>query len=1469
MSVGDVPAELQVRIRRAVGDALRRPDARRRMSGTSLLAVICAAALAPIAAAGMAAGPVLAASAGLAGALGGNALTDIVLAAVARLRGAGEDVSQASVEAELAVRLDQLLTAQGEMTSDLRQAIAMVLRSPVVMDAAVEAAARDERLLVIMAEGFAALSGQFGEFEHLLGDVRQAVWTLSGSLRQQETERRVDRERDRQHALMLMRVLEAVERQADTARDDIAGSQVDPAWRDCPYRGLMPFEERDCRVFYGRGDLVGRLIQRLAERLDATGLLLVVGASGAGKSSLIRAGLMPRLAAGALGPGSQYWPRRVIRPTASPLRELAGHLADLAGTDPVSAYLAMRAAPDQTPLLAEKAVRTAVATRAASAAGDLVPARLLLIVDQLEELFTMGGGVGTAVDRDAFVAALSALAAAPGGTRAVPWALVVAAVRGDFLDRVIAYPSLACAVDTGPFTVGPMSEPELRQAITGPAAEADLIVDPALADTVISQLRAQRAEGDLGCGVLPLLSQAMAATWENREGSTLSLRAYWRAGGVGDAVNRSAQTAYEGLTTGQQAAARLVFSQLTAVTVDGQVARRRCARDELRPASAQLAADADAVIDIFTARRLLAVGADGVEIAHDVLLQAWRQFRDWIGDDRLDRALYSQLVSDARAWEHNHRAAAYLYRPGRLAAVEAAVARWAAAAARYPPIPATCRAFLAAARRAARRSSRRRGAAIACLLILTLAATTAALFAVRKAAEASRQHAIALSRQLAAESLVLNPADDISARRLAVAAWDVYPTSQARAALTTLMAEQQQQGFLPGNVPGDAAVSMAFSPDGTLLAAAYEHGQVRLWNLATEQPAAIPAPSGGADGVAFSPDGRFLAILGADGEVLLWNLTTDRRAASLRAGHGNQAIVMEFSADGKHLIAAAGGTVRSWNFATGQEQGSESFPGNVVALGAGARLLATVDRDGTVRVWRRVTGRRIGPSIKEPDTASDSIEITFSLDGKLIGYTDFSHNEIYDTDRGIPLPSIPYFSSMLNATAFGPDDILAFSNVEDNGGSIRIWNPVTQRDVGSSFSGITVSYLPEGSPDVNSVRSLAFSPDGRLLAAGDSNGDIRLRNLATGLPAGGSVPADTGTDVVNGITFSPDGHLLASAGGDGYLRLWNPATGRQAGASLLATDSRGANGVNGVAFSTASGLLASAGGDGYIRLWNPAAGRQVRTLPAAAYLGFNSLGVNGVAFSPRGGLLAGAGTDGYVRLWSAATGRLVGKPLRADPGSFGGVNGVAFSAGSRLLAAAGTDGYVRLWNPMTGRQVGEPLRADPGVGLGFWGDSSIESAGVNGVAFSPDGGLLAGAGADGFVRMWNPATGGQIARLPADPGIAGGVRGVAFSPDGSLLASADADGEVRLWLVSTGQPIASIPVAAAGADDNVSRVAFSPDGRLLAGSGAGGGAGGIVRIWQVWLFTHTYTALCAEVGPPDDAEWKQYAPGEREPRVCA
>ena len=296
----------------------------------------------------------------------------------------------------------------------------------------------------------------------------------------------------------------------------------------------------------------------------------------------------------------------------------------------------------------------------------------MLIVDQFEQVFTLNPDLGGEATRQAFITALCSAAANPVGPGQVPPALVVIAVRGDFWDQCAAVPELVSALQDGQFVVGPMTESELRVAITGPAEAAGLRIDPALTDTILGDLRA--AGEDRSAGVLPLLSQAMALTWEQREGDRLTSHGYAQAGGVSRAVQTGADRAYGALPAGQQAIAREVLRSMTVASRDGGLARRPVTREDLYaglPGAAR--ADIDAVLDAFAAERLTVLDGDKAQLSHDVLLRAWPRLRGWLEEDQASWILYGQLADAAAAWHDSHDDPSFLYRGTQLTALQQAV----------------------------------------------------------------------------------------------------------------------------------------------------------------------------------------------------------------------------------------------------------------------------------------------------------------------------------------------------------------------------------------------------------------------------------------------------------------------------------------------------------------------------------------------------------------------------------------------------------------------------------------------------------------------------------------------------------------------------------------------------------------------------------------------------------------------------
>jgi WD40 repeat protein/transcriptional regulator with XRE-family HTH domain len=1219
------------------------------------------------------------------------------------------------------------------------------------------------------------------------------------------------------------------------------GARAHAAVSASPYRGLSAFEEQDAAFFFGREMASAQVLERMSRRLEGTGLLVVSGVSGAGKSSLLRAGALPRIRETGLAsaPGSRSWPCLLFTPTRSPLDELALHVALLAGADASAVRRGLEADPAGFALTARQAALAEPRRPAAPAAErDRPPQqrRLLLVVDQFEQLFTQCADEG---QRRAFITALHAAATARHGPHQPPAALVVLGVRADFEARCADYPQLTDAVQDR-YLVTSMTERQLRLAISEPAKKAGSKVDDDLVGVLLAEVR-NGQPGTFGAGVLPLLSHALDQAWRCRTGETVALGDYERTGGIEGAVADSAQRTYDRLTPAQQAAARHVFTRLITISSEGVDSANRATKAELTEGnSATEAQDVETVLEAFAAQRLLTIAADTVEISHEALLTAWPLLRDtWLTETRADRIVRTRLHNTAAEWARQSRDPSYLYSGSLLQAANETAARIGADPDRNPPLSPTEQDFLHASDHAQRRTARRRYAVIAGALAFVLAVVTAGI-ALRNAASASRQHTIAFSRELAFESLSINSVNPVTARRLAVAAWRVFPTAEANSAMTALLVGQQQNGILPAD-PREVS-DVAFSPNGKLLATTGSDGTVRLWNPVTDQAVGAPLQAGSAQGgasvVAFSPDGKLLASAsGNSGTVRVWNPVTRRPVGTPLHNDGWGVYGLAFSPDSKLLASEDGNaTVRFWNTVTRQPFGAplQTHAGQSgLAFSPNGKLVA-VGGKGTVRLWDPVTGH--SAPLLTGSSAHSVSAVAFSPNGKLLATASDGSVQLWNPVTHRPVGAALRVTGSPDGVfdvKFSPDGKLLAS--VDGNGTVRLWNPVTRQPAGAPLR-VTSAQV--------SVSGVAFSANSKVLATADSDGTVRLWDLVTSQPAGAAL--ETGArGGVNGVAFSPDSKLLASAGSDGVLRLWNPLTGEPAGTPLK-TGTRG-DSLGGVVFSPDGKLLATVDVFSTVWLWNPLT-RQPAGAPLPAKTG-PSEPAYGVAFSPDGKLLATA--DGnWVRLWNPVTRQPAGPPLHA---AAYGVSAVAFSPNGKLLATIDHGGTVRAWNPVTAQPAGPPIHARPEAG---------HLTGLEKVAFSPDSKLLASADG-GTVRLWNPVTGQAVGPpLPAETGPHAGVYDVAFSPNGKLLASAGSDGTVQLWNPATGQP-AGAPMAT-GALNGVYGVTFSADGKWLASAGSDGA----IHLWNISLLTHPYAALCADVGPPTRQDWAKYAPGEPQPSIC-
>ncbi|MFE7853830.1 helix-turn-helix domain-containing protein [Streptomyces sp. NPDC057403] len=1142
----------------------------------------------------------------------------------------------------------------------------------------------------------------------------------------------------------------------------------------CPYRGLAAFAPQDAAWFFGRERATAALVERVFQRVG-DGPLLLVAPSGAGKSSLLNAGLVPALRrpGGFPMPGADRWPVIALTPTAHPLDELLERATKVLG----SALDLTAARVAEHPEVLLEAVRTRSHDPAPDPDGRRPPpVRPVLLVDQFEELFTLCSDED---ERRTFARVLRAVSTCPDP------AVVVLGVRADFSGHCLELPELAPLFADGLFVLLPMSVAELRESIARPAELAGITLEPGLVPLLLRDagLRDEPA-GASGAaappgtpsGALPLISHALLATWQQREGTTLTVAGYERTGGIQGAVARTAETVFARLYPAEQKSLRRILSRLVHVSDDGTVAtRRRTGRNALM----EQLGDADAAaaaLDAFVRARLITVDRDTVEITHEALLHAWPRLRDWIHADRAGLLVHQQLAHAAAEWEREHRDPSALYRGTRLDTVRS----WADELDTRSRLGPGEAAFLLASQAEedarkllTRRQTRlKQGLSVLLAVLLGLAVTAGGL-AYQQRSAALDQERVARSQALAVQSTSLAGGQPEASMLLAEEAYRADRTPEARGALLSTQAQAFSARLVGHHGPVNA---LAFAPDGRLLATAGAYGTVQLRRTADHRTVATLAVPGRVRSVAFSPDGHTLAATSTDGPVRIWDTARHRLRTLLPAATGG-AQSLAFDPRGRTLaVAARDGEVQLWDTG-GDRPTARRLVGhtgrvNSLAYAPNGRTLVSGGSDGTVRLW--------------------------------------------DTDRARPLAVLKGHTDEVLGVAFAPDGRSVASGGGDR--TVRLWDVATHR---------ATATLTGHSDDVNAV---AYTPDGTTVVSAGGDGTTRLWDVRTGRPAAilaghtdyvMSVAVNsTGTTLATGgfdqsvvlwdlrgpvltarpftevsqAAYSPDGRLLATADADHTVRLWDVARHR-----IVTTFTGHRESVSSVAFAPDGRTLASAGSDGTVRLWDIPAHRALATLTG------HTGNVFSVAFAPDGRTLASAGADRTVRLWDVGTHR----QLAVLHGHTDFANDVAFSPDGRTLASAGDDLTVRLWDT-AGHRLLATLTGHTGA--------------VRGVAFSPDGRTLASSGNDGTVRLWDVRHRRPEASLT---GHAGSVRGIAFSPDGRLLASSGSDRTVRLWDVPGRRPWATLT----GHTNAVWGVAFAPDGRTVASSSTDG----TVRLWDLDL----------------------------------
>jgi WD40 repeat protein len=1149
------------------------------------------------------------------------------------------------------------------------------------------------------------------------------------------------------------------------------GLPMPPRAATCPYRGLVAFGTEDEDLYFGREEVVASVV----DRLIAAGFLAVVGASGSGKSSLVRAGLVP--AYRHKGGGRI----EVITPGADPVAELRRSLS--------------------------------------------APPPSLLIVDQLEELFTV---CSDDASRTTFLDSLLDL-------RETGSASIVVALRADFYGRCAEHPRLAAALAEHQLLLGPMRVGELRRAIDGPARAGGLRLEAGLIDTLL-------ADVDSEPGALPLLSHALYESWGRRDGRVLTRAGYLAAGGVRGAIAQTAEKVFSGCRPREQVLMRRMFLRLTELGDATGDTRRRVSVADLVPE--HRGEEAAEVVERLASARLLVVDNESAEIAHEALIREWPRLRGWLAEDREKLRMLQQLTSAARSWEEAGRDEADLYRGPRLAAAEEL-------AQDERQLSRVERAFLDASQdaqtrelRSARRRARRLRGLLAGIAAALVVAVITGSIAVVQRGRARHTATVAQAGRLAAQSREVAAKRPDVALLLALEAGRLDDSVDTRGALLGALEQGSRirtwlQGFTS---PVNAT---AFSPDGGLLAT-LTHGETTLWDTATWKPVGPPLRSrqGGWEGADFSPDGRTLAIAGGQGRVELWDVSTRRRLRALvdpAAATSNEPALAatRFSPDGS--VVAAGGQeanhVTLWEAATGRVLGrpiTVKPPGTGgaqwISFSPDSRRIAVPGAPGSVGIWEIATGRRVGRPLAIG--SADVDEAIFAQGGRtLIAGDDAGFVSFVEVGTGRPVRQpLSVGDKPVDALALSPDGrLLAAGSYE---GPVFVWDLKTGAPYGAPLSA-------ETSP----VNDVAFSPDGRMLVSAHLRSAV-VWNMngerAIGEPLGG--PNDLTTD----LAFSPDGRRLVAGQLNGDTVVYDTATWQQA----FRLDGRSI--VTAVAFHPHGKFIALGTIDGKVRLFDTKGAAVGRPLDEG------NLPIWQIAFSPNGRLLAVAvdrnGLKGYeaqqrqgvVQLWDVRSRRRVGRSV--EPGA-GSVLSLAFSADGTLLATGSYKGRLDLWDVATRARVGQPMR--------------VADDGFASVSFDPSGGLVAGGGASGLVRVWRVSDGRPA--FPSLSGHSGPITGASFAPTGSFLATTSLLGGTRLWDAATGLGYGDELVAEARPASLTSSIdlpflglrnVFSPDGKVLAVAGVPTRA----MLWDadpvVWR-----ERACAIAGRNlHREEWKLYLP---------
>jgi WD40 repeat protein/serine/threonine protein kinase len=1155
-----------------------------------------------------------------------------------------------------------------------------------------------------------------------------------------------------------------------------------------PYKGLRAFQEADTHDFFGRAALVEQLLNRLAEKRESARILVIVGPSGSGKSSVVKAGLLPALRSGALA-GSPHPFIAEMFPGTHPFEELETALLRVA-INPMPGLLE-QLQEDRRGLV--RAVKRILP-------GD-TETELLLVIDQFEEVFTL---VTDEAMRVHFIDNLLAAATDPRSR-----IRVIVTLRADFYDRPLLYPRLAELVRSHTELVLPLNARELEQAMLGPAERVGGHFEAGLVATIINEIGEQP-------GTLPLLQYALTELFERREGVTLTLEAYKTIGGVTGALARRADDLYLSLTAQEQAAVRQMFLRLVTLGEGTEDTRRRTLQSELLA----IANDAGMIEDLilsFGQYRLLTLDSDPitrgptVEVAHEALIRQWERLHSWLNESRDEIKLQRQLAYLASEWREGKHEASFLLRGARLETFEAWVRTTplALTAPEHKFVEVSLRqrdqeqaAETERATREAQLETRSRSFLQWLVVVLVLAVFGAFVLTVfalneRQQAQAERDAAQELALVNGAQAAFASNDLD-TARALSMAA----STTDNPSALSQI--SLAQAAYAPGTVRvfTDEEYhrqwrSIALSPDeGFILTSSFVDNFPVVWDRVTgdvvrvfppvhkdiiedihfrplptaenpeiltasrdgtlilwdfEQAVPIRTFTGHQDAVStgkFNADGRQMVSASSDRTLILWDVDSGDILQTF-TGHDDEVLSGEFSPDGRTILSAStDGSVIQWDIDSGEVLSRFEIAivpsGGAVFSPDGRMFLAASLQDFTMSLWDIAAHREMR---RFSYTNGPFGNPAFGNDGQTVFATEGNFINFWNIQTGAVITSLQSPGQLNLVTTPDQDTLIGVS--QDR--TMRLWD---LRD-GAELVRAAVPYLGSDG-DISPDEQTFVTASGGDTLRFDVPGFVVLYNAATGeeLRRFG-VDGAAHTAHASSVRFSPDGQTILSADWSGEIKLWDAATG-----ALVRQYSGVTSAINSIDFNPDGTAFITATDESGVLLWDTAAGNINQTFE------FEAPVLKAIFSRDARQFLACLVDETFtIVLVDVASGqimlRLVGQtnPCRA----------LAFSPQGETVVSGHFDGSILLWDLAQGQLI-RPFINNPGI--------------INELVFSPDGQTVF-SGSFGraiTLTMWDVATGEPYRRFAGQLRPVGGLD---ITADGKTLLSVAYDSTARLWRVDS------------------------------------------------------------------------------------